>query len=156
MTPAGMDVQTRGRWYDKDRNWYSNLNWVPYKSVWSRDPYTQYFADKTPVSKEHEYAEDWDTWAEKWLEANVPQSARLTQLKAQHEARRRALAEQAKLSEADKETAWENYLRDKYGSEVADAVESDKLYEEIDASDMDTISEDPELVNSILARQMLG
>lgn len=25
-----MDITTRGTWYDKDGNWYSNLNWVPY------------------------------------------------------------------------------------------------------------------------------
>lgn len=24
-----MDITTRGTWYDKDNNWYSNLNWVP-------------------------------------------------------------------------------------------------------------------------------
>lgn len=24
-----MDITTRGTWYDKDGNWYSNLNWVP-------------------------------------------------------------------------------------------------------------------------------
>jgi hypothetical protein len=24
-----MDITTRGQWYDKDGNWYSNLNWVP-------------------------------------------------------------------------------------------------------------------------------
>lgn len=27
-----MDITTRGQWYDKDGNWYSNLNWVPGES----------------------------------------------------------------------------------------------------------------------------
>lgn len=143
VTNGALDVTTRGRWYDKDGNWYSNLSWVPtaYSAYsWGQDDYLDYFRKKeAEQTKPYHYSENWDEWAERYHTAgqgaqSQTDTQKLAALAKKHEERRAEIARKAE------NMRWDEYLRAKYGGE---------------AIDEDVVSEDPALVNSILARHML-
>ncbi len=84
-----MDITTRGQWYDKDGNWYSNLQWVPLYSSYSGGTPGEYYREylqnrsyacdggeynfyETPVSAaEQRQADDLRAWSrrndKKWV-----------------------------------------------------------------------------------------
>lgn len=50
-----MDITTRGQWYDKEGNWYSNLNWVPFKN-WS-----SYYSSEYKSSNSLYQSNNWES-----------------------------------------------------------------------------------------------
>lgn len=52
-----MEITTRGTWSDKDGNWYSNLNWVPWSGY---NSFPSYFEDDASLWKRRSaYWEEW-------------------------------------------------------------------------------------------------
>lgn len=52
MVNGEMEITTRGTWSDKDGNWYSNLNWVPY----------DYTPGMYSSDQDKEWWQSWNKW----------------------------------------------------------------------------------------------
>lgn len=181
-----MEITTRGSWYEKESNWYSNLNWVPgnyysfgagYSLTNNDEKYRQWEAEYYGTTPNDQSLDniDWDAYfmnpystrseAEKHLSFDdFVERYRKPPPKA---------VEAGPPSRA--ELSWDEYLVAKYGAKVAAQIKADCFPEdgadsgdaglaltcayhpsaEDDAPhiDADTVSEDFETVNSILARQ---
>lgn len=169
MSDTGeMDITTRGTWTDHGGNWYSNLNWLPSNKYdwqnwadWRRssgNPYSTYsdYAPKpVPVTK---------ITAEEEEEAMA-----MAALLGPGEAHARREREQELADSYGEaypgvgkgETTWEEYIKTKYGEEVANELLDDpsdvRAGKSVDQelADLDIVSEDFDRVNSIIARQMI-
>ncbi len=181
-----MDVTTRGRWYDKDGNWYSNLTWVPYEkstNYYAKGGYTGPGDTGTyhfNPGKTHTQSTNWEEWAAKykvarptpsgppdradyskedsdretWLngyERGMTDTEKLAELARKHEARRDVIKQKWEAREG---MSWDDYLRIKYGSK-AGTVRDAYGHDDTQVPDADVVSEDHEIVNSILARNMI-
>lgn len=74
MRNGAMEITTRGTWSDKDGNWYSNLNWVPWENYGhynnKSDEYDnlwkQYVGGRQPSHSAHDNDSDvWDYYMDR-------------------------------------------------------------------------------------------
>lgn len=155
-----MEITTRGQWYDKDGNWYSNLNWVPWNgysfpSMYAndaRDPQSAYW---TEWERRYRAGEDTSTliypgenptggdidWDKYFL---APYSTRGEKDKdlnfdsyvERFRTPKTGYAQSSALtvgSTGSKELSWDEYLISKYGAPVAAQIKAD-CFPEVDDS----------------------
>lgn len=165
-----LDVDLRGKcWEDYEGNWYSNLQWVPRpgrmtraqmaaavaywnEAGWNYDGEPRRFhypSSNTPLSSVAHTSQP----------THNPLSVDEDTLELDMKLNMSKLDDLESDASLEEEASWEEYIRAKYGHSVADDMllgSPDPHEPEIDELGPDFMTEDPEQVNSWLARRMLG
>ena len=193
-TDGTLECETSGTWTDYEGNWYSNLSWLPAKEWWANThrrseidyARTSLVAAQNTFNRKAAVKPGWNDpdWQEKWMEWYMAgRGDDLPPTDDDEVEAKRALGmgvgdafatdEAAHIEESivqsNQFSSWNDYLKARYGEEVADAVA------ELDAQDADDelkleglenlgslgmdpdmVSDDPEVVNSFLAKQMMA
>lgn len=137
-----MDITTRGTWSEKEGNWYSNLNWVPYYGTgyymansWRNNDsvYTEWA--KEYFKQEKEDAEKARKDTSTWGESHEPYATRKeedTGLSWEEYVKKYGAptdkdftkpASKARSETDYSKMAWDEYLVAKYGPDVAAEIE---------------------------------
>jgi hypothetical protein len=177
---GNLEVETTGTWTDYEGNWYSNLSWLPAKAWWTNTHRRSEidYARTALVNAQKAFNRkraaqpgynDPD-WEEKWLAWYTGQYATDDDETPTKEALGFAdeddtvvltdeeLKEESMLA-SNQFNSWEEYVKARYGDEVAEAIselDAQDAEDEITLATLDIVSEDPETVNRFLAKQMVG